>query len=99
LLSSAPAEADFNPAHTTLDRAVWSAYGWPGESSQTADDETIPRRLLELNLEQGNRERQGRTGSWHKREDVCIRGKRPGQRGGRSTCRITPRAFVGRPIS
>jgi hypothetical protein len=54
LLSSAPAEADFNPAHTTLDRAVWSAYGWPGEPSKTADDETILRRLLALNL--GNRE-------------------------------------------
>jgi hypothetical protein len=38
-------------AHQTLDRAVRSAYAWPGESSQTADDETILRRLLEPNSE------------------------------------------------
>src|SRR5688500_6801608 len=37
-------------AHATLDRAAWSAYGWPEEPSAT-DDETILARLLALNLE------------------------------------------------
>lgn len=36
--------------HTTLDRAVWAAYGWPEEPAET-DDETILARLLALNLE------------------------------------------------
>ncbi len=39
-----------NP-NDTLNCAVWSAYGWPEEPSKTADDETILRRLLALNLE------------------------------------------------
>lgn len=37
-------------AHHKLDRAVWSAYGWPEDPRET-DDETILRRLLALNLE------------------------------------------------
>jgi hypothetical protein len=37
-------------AHQTLDQAIWTAYGWPDEPSET-DDETILRRLLAVNLE------------------------------------------------
>jgi type II restriction/modification system DNA methylase subunit YeeA len=36
-------------AHAALDRAVWSAYGWP-EPPEESDDETILARLLALNL-------------------------------------------------
>ncbi|MBA3415558.1 MAG: hypothetical protein H0U10_10080, partial [Chloroflexia bacterium] len=34
--------------HAALDRAVWAAYGWEGDPTET-DDETILARLLELN--------------------------------------------------
>jgi hypothetical protein len=40
-------------AHTTLDRAVWSADGWPEPPKET-DDETILARLLALNLERAD---------------------------------------------
>ncbi len=36
--------------HAALDRAVFSAYGWPEE----IEDEEILKRLLELNLERSN---------------------------------------------
>ena len=35
-------------AHATLDRAVWAAYGWRDDPSETTD-EMILARLLELN--------------------------------------------------
>ena len=41
-------------AHQTLDRAVWAAYGWQEDASET-DDETILRRLLALNLERAGK--------------------------------------------
>jgi hypothetical protein len=37
-------------AHAALDRAVWTAYGWPEDPAAT-DDEMILSRLLALNLE------------------------------------------------
>ena len=37
-------------AHAALDRAVWAAYGWTDDPSQTTD-EMILERLLELNRE------------------------------------------------
>jgi hypothetical protein len=41
-------------AHTALDRAVWTAYGWPEPPGET-DDEEILARLLALNLERAGR--------------------------------------------
>jgi type II restriction/modification system DNA methylase subunit YeeA len=39
-------------AHTALDRAVWSSYGWPAEEDPaTVAEDTILSRLLALNLE------------------------------------------------
>ena len=39
-------------AHATLDRAVWSAYGWPpDEVPATVPEETILERILALNSE------------------------------------------------
>ena len=37
-------------AHAALDRAVWAAYGWTDDPSQTTDEEIL-ERLLELNRE------------------------------------------------
>jgi hypothetical protein len=56
-------------AHQTLDQAIWTAYGWPDEPSET-DDETILRRLLAVNLERrgeeatGKREEGKAAGEW-----------------------------------
>ncbi len=38
-------------AHAVLDRAVWAAYGWEDDPSETTDEQIL-ERLLELNLEQ-----------------------------------------------
>lgn len=39
-------------SHTTLDRAVWSAYTWPeDEDPATVEEDAILGRLLALNLE------------------------------------------------
>jgi hypothetical protein len=35
-------------AHATLDRAVWAAYGWPDDPTETTEDEILTR-LLTLN--------------------------------------------------
>ena len=40
--------------HAALDRAVWAAYGWDGDPSETAD-EAILERLLALNGERASR--------------------------------------------
>jgi len=37
-------------AHASLDRAVWSAYGWEGDPAGSTDEEILTR-LLSLNLE------------------------------------------------
>lgn len=37
-------------AHAALDRAVWTAYGWPDDPAETTDDQIL-ERLLALNLE------------------------------------------------
>ena len=36
--------------HAALDRAVWAAYGWADDTTQTTDEEIL-ERLLELNRE------------------------------------------------
>lgn len=52
-----PASGDFAPRldtlHTTLDKAVCDAYGWPHEVLN--DEEEILRRLLALNLERAGK--------------------------------------------
>lgn len=40
--------------HARLDRAVWSAYGWPEDPAET-DEDTILARLLALNLDRAAR--------------------------------------------
>jgi len=43
-------------AHAALDRAVWAAYGWPGDDvPATVPEDTILSRLLALNLERAAR--------------------------------------------
>jgi len=37
-------------AHAALDRAVWMAYGWKDDPSETTD-EAILERLLNLNMQ------------------------------------------------
>jgi type II restriction/modification system DNA methylase subunit YeeA len=41
-------------AHTRLDRAVWTAYGWDDPDPSAVDEETILTRLLALNLERAH---------------------------------------------
>jgi len=36
--------------HERLDRAVWAAYGWPDNPTETTDDQFL-ERLLALNME------------------------------------------------
>lgn len=38
-------------AHTTLDRAVWAAYGWDDPDPSAVEEDTILSRLLALNLQ------------------------------------------------